>query len=92
MLHHVKSVVRGTTMAHVVADMPFMSYQSNIEDAIINAGRLLQEGGAQSVKLEGGAADAAGARSRAGGSTSNPEGGHVEMDDGEEGRERKQGI
>lgn len=54
MLHHVKAVVRGTTVAHVVADMPFMSYQSNIEDAVINAGRMLKEGGAQSVKLEGG--------------------------------------
>ena len=54
MLHHVKAVVRGTGKAHVVADMPFMSYQTGPEDALRNAGRLLKEGGAQSVKLEGG--------------------------------------
>lgn len=55
MLHHVKAVVRGTEKAHVVADMPFMSYQADVADAVRNAGRMLQEGGAQSVKLEGGA-------------------------------------
>jgi len=55
MLHHVKAVVRGTRHAHVVADMPFMSYQTGPADALRNAGRLLKEGGAQSVKLEGGA-------------------------------------
>ena len=55
MVHHVKAVVRGTRTAHVVADMPFMSYQANVDDALRNAGRMLQEGGAQSVKLEGGA-------------------------------------
>jgi 3-methyl-2-oxobutanoate hydroxymethyltransferase len=55
MLHHVKAVVRGTQRAHVVADMPFMSYQASPADALRNAGRLLKEGGAQSVKLEGGA-------------------------------------
>ena len=54
MLHHVKAVVRGTARAHVVADMPFMSYQTGPEDALRNAGRMLKEGGAQSVKLEGG--------------------------------------
>ena len=54
MLHHVKAVVRGTGKAHVVADMPFMSYQTGPEDALRNAGRMLKEGGAQSVKLEGG--------------------------------------
>ena len=54
MLHHVKAVVRGTSKAHVVADMPFMSYQASAEEALHNAGRMLQEGGAQSVKLEGG--------------------------------------
>src|SRR3970040_1310979 len=54
MLHHVKAVVRGTRKAHVVADMPFMSYQTGPQDALGNAGRLTQEGGAQSVKLEGG--------------------------------------
>jgi 3-methyl-2-oxobutanoate hydroxymethyltransferase len=54
MLHHVRAVVRGTQRAHVVADMPFMSYQAGPEDALRNAGRFLQEAGAQSVKLEGG--------------------------------------
>jgi 3-methyl-2-oxobutanoate hydroxymethyltransferase len=54
MLHHTKAVVRGSSRAHVLADMPFMSYQTSREDALRNAGRLLKEGGAQSVKLEGG--------------------------------------
>lgn len=54
MLHHVKAVVRGTRKAHVVADMPFMSFQAGPQDALRNAGRMLKEGGAQSVKLEGG--------------------------------------
>ena len=54
MLIHVKSVVRGSKRALIIADMPFMSYQSDISDAISNAGRLIKEGGAQSVKLEGG--------------------------------------
>ena len=54
MLHHVAAVVRGTQRTHVVADMPFMSYQASPEDALRNAGRFLQEAGAQSVKLEGG--------------------------------------
>src|SRR3990170_8141021 len=54
MLHHVKAVVRGTRGAHVVADMPFLSYQASPQDALRNAGRMLKEGGAQSVKLEGG--------------------------------------
>ena len=54
MLHHVKAVVRGARRAHVVADMPFMSYQASPQDALRNAGRMLKEGGAQSVKLEGG--------------------------------------
>jgi 3-methyl-2-oxobutanoate hydroxymethyltransferase len=54
MVHHIKAVVRGTQKAHVVGDMPFMSYQADISDALRNAGRLIQEGGAQSVKLEGG--------------------------------------
>lgn len=55
MLHHVKAVVRGTSRAHIVADMPFMSYQASPQEALHNAGRMLKEGGAQSVKLEGGA-------------------------------------
>jgi len=54
MLHHIKAVVRGTQKAHIVADMPFMSYQVDPADALINAGRLMKEGRAQSVKLEGG--------------------------------------
>ncbi len=56
MLHHTRAVVRGTQRAHVVLDMPFMTYQASIEDALRNAGRALQEGGAMSVKVEGGAA------------------------------------
>lgn len=53
-LHHTKPVVRATEKCIVVADMPFMSYQANADDAVRNAGRLLQEGGATAVKLEGG--------------------------------------
>ena len=55
-LHHTKAVVRAARNTFVVADMPFMSYQASVEDAIRNAGRLLKEGGADAVKLEGGAA------------------------------------
>jgi len=55
MLHHTKAVVRGTKNALVVGDMPFMSYQTSIYDAVKNAGRFLQEAGAAAVKLEGGA-------------------------------------
>lgn len=55
MLHHTKAVVRGTKNALVVGDMPFMSYQASIYDAVKNAGRFLQEAGAAAVKLEGGA-------------------------------------
>jgi 3-methyl-2-oxobutanoate hydroxymethyltransferase len=54
MLHHTKAVVRGVKHALVAADMPFLTYQTSVEDAIRNGGRLLQEGGAQAVKLEGG--------------------------------------
>lgn len=54
MIHHVKMVVRGTQQALVVADMPFMTYQIDHSQALTNAARLLQEGGAQTVKLEGG--------------------------------------
>jgi len=53
-LYHTRAVVRGTTKAIVLADMPFMSYQANPDEAVRNAGRLLQEGGATAVKLEGG--------------------------------------
>jgi 3-methyl-2-oxobutanoate hydroxymethyltransferase len=54
MLHHTKAVTRAKTSALVVADMPFMSYQVSVEQAVRNAGRLVQEGGADAVKLEGG--------------------------------------
>ena len=54
MLHHTAAVARGVQRAMVVADMPFMSYQISIEQAIANAGRFLQEAGAHAVKLEGG--------------------------------------
>ncbi|MCB2355026.1 3-methyl-2-oxobutanoate hydroxymethyltransferase [Clostridium estertheticum] len=55
MLHHTKAVVRGTKNALVVGDMPFMSYQSSLYDAVKNAGRFLQEAGSSAIKLEGGA-------------------------------------
>jgi 3-methyl-2-oxobutanoate hydroxymethyltransferase len=55
-LHHVRPVVRGAKRALVVADLPFMTYQVSPEQALTNAGRLIQEGGAQAVKLEGGVA------------------------------------
>ncbi|KRU24204.1 3-methyl-2-oxobutanoate hydroxymethyltransferase [Clostridium botulinum] len=55
MLHHTKAVVRGTSSALVVGDMPFMSYQTSIYDAVYNAGRFIKEAGAHAVKLEGGA-------------------------------------
>jgi 3-methyl-2-oxobutanoate hydroxymethyltransferase len=54
MVHHVKMVARGTKNALVVADLPFMSYQIDQAQALTNAARLLQEGGAYTVKLEGG--------------------------------------
>jgi len=53
-LHHCVAVTRGATRALVVADMPFMSYQVGVEQALLNAARMLQEGGADAVKLEGG--------------------------------------
>ena len=54
MLHHTQAVVRGSERAMVVTDLPFMTYQVSVEEAMRNAGRLLQEGGCQAVKLEGG--------------------------------------
>lgn len=54
MLHHTAAVVRGTQEALVIADMPFLSYQVSIEEALRNAGRFLQEAGADGVKIEGG--------------------------------------
>ena len=58
MVHHIKTVVRGTRRAHVVGDLPFLSYHAGVSDAIRNAGCLLKEAGAQSVKLEGGRSQA----------------------------------
>jgi 3-methyl-2-oxobutanoate hydroxymethyltransferase len=55
MVYHTRIVARGVARAHVVADMPFMSYQASVEDGVRAAGRLLKEGGAAAVKLEGGA-------------------------------------
>ena len=54
MIHHGKAVVRGVKNALVIMDMPFMSYQASVYDAVVNAGRLIKETGAQAVKLEGG--------------------------------------
>ncbi|MBP1608481.1 MAG: panB [Acidobacteria bacterium] len=54
MLHHCKAVSRGASKAHLIGDMPFMSYQVSAAEAVRNAGRFLQEGGMDAVKLEGG--------------------------------------
>lgn len=54
MIHHTKAVSRGCTNTLIVADMPFMSYQTSTYDAVVNAGRLIKEGRAHAVKLEGG--------------------------------------
>ncbi len=56
MIHHCAAVTRGAKNALVIGDMPFMSYQVNVEEAVRNAGRLMKEGRVQMVKLEGGAA------------------------------------
>ena len=56
MVHHTRAVSRGVERALVVADMPFMTYQLGVEEALRNAGRLIQEGGAAAVKIEGGGA------------------------------------
>jgi len=53
-VYHTRIVSRGVRRAHLVADMPFMSYQASVEDGMRAAGRLLKEGGAEAVKLEGG--------------------------------------
>ena len=55
MIHHSAAVARGAKNAFVVTDMPFMSYQTSAYDAVVNAGRLMKEGRANAVKLEGGA-------------------------------------
>ena len=54
MIHHIKAVVRGCKSPVIVGDMPFMSYNTSVREAIINAGRLMKEGGCDVVKLEGG--------------------------------------
>jgi 3-methyl-2-oxobutanoate hydroxymethyltransferase len=54
MIHHGKAVCRGAKEAFVVVDMPFMSYQTSVEDAVRNAGRIMKETNCQAVKLEGG--------------------------------------
>jgi 3-methyl-2-oxobutanoate hydroxymethyltransferase len=54
MLHHVKATARGCKNALLVADLPFMSYQTSVYDAVVNAGKLIQIGGAEAVKIEGG--------------------------------------
>ena len=62
MLHHVRAVTRARPAALVVADMPFLSFQTGVEDAVRNAGRFVQEAGADAVKLEGGERVAAAVR------------------------------
>jgi 3-methyl-2-oxobutanoate hydroxymethyltransferase len=54
MLHHCRAVARGAQRAHLIGDMPFMSYQAETAEAVRNAGRFLQEAGMEAVKLEGG--------------------------------------
>lgn len=54
MIHHTRAVVRGCQGPLIVGDLPFMSYNTSVRDAIINAGRLLKEGGCDAIKLEGG--------------------------------------
>lgn len=54
MIHHGRAVCKGAKNALVVIDMPFMSYQTSVYDAVVNAGRIIKETGAQAVKLEGG--------------------------------------
>jgi len=56
MIYHARAVARGLSHAHLVVDLPFMTYQVSPRQALRNAGRLLSEGGAESVKLEGGVA------------------------------------
>lgn len=54
MIHHCRAVARGASRAHLVADLPFLSYHASVAEAVRNAGRLLQKGGMHAVKLEGG--------------------------------------
>ena len=53
MLHHTRAVSRGVERAMVVGDMPFMSFQASVEDGVRNAGRLIKDGGAHAIKIEG---------------------------------------
>jgi 3-methyl-2-oxobutanoate hydroxymethyltransferase len=62
MLHHCRAVARGAQFAMLIGDMPFMSYQASVSDAVRNAGRFLQEAGMDAVKLEGGQERAAAVR------------------------------
>ncbi len=54
MIHHCKAVARGAKQALLIGDMPFLSYQASVEQAVLNAGRFVKEGGMHAVKLEGG--------------------------------------
>jgi 3-methyl-2-oxobutanoate hydroxymethyltransferase len=54
-IYHCRAVARGASRAHLVGDMPFLSYQAGLDQAVLNCGRVLKEGGAEAVKLEGGA-------------------------------------
>lgn len=54
MIYHTKAVQRTSPHAHVVVDMPFMSYQTSVSDAIANAGKIIKDGGGEAVKIEGG--------------------------------------
>jgi len=75
MLHHGRMVARGAKHALLVGDMPFMSFQVSVEEAVRNAGRFLQEGGMEAVKLEGGRAVADRVRAISGAGI--PEMGHI---------------
>ena len=63
MLHHCRAVARGARNALIVGDMPFMSYQTSLEEGLRNAGRFMKEGGAHTVKIEGPQAELASAMS-----------------------------
>lgn len=75
MIHHTKAVSRAAHRSLVIGDMPFLSYQASVEQAVLNAGRFLKEGRAQAIKLEGGARVAAQVRAIA--SAGIPVQGHI---------------